>query len=121
MRSRVSDPGRRRRASSDDCRTGLQADVGDLGGQRFGADDRAPPPGGQLLGQQTGGALRAGDDVVGLGGEAQSRAGARRPRPAPREALLVTYSVRAVDRRERLDGAGGGLVAAEHRAVEIEK
>ena len=41
-----------------------QADGRDLGGQRLGADDQYPRSGLQLVGQDVGGALRAGDDIV---------------------------------------------------------
>ena len=47
----------------------LEADVFDLGGQRSGSDDEYSGPRRSPIGQQVGGTLGTGDDVVGHGGE----------------------------------------------------
>ena len=97
-----------------------KADAADLGGQRVGADDQHLSGLRQLLGEQSGGALRAGDDIVGFRGEAQLT-----------QVLgdLLGAAGRIVgheqdpgfDGGQCLDGAVGGRMPAEHGAIEVEQ
>ncbi len=86
----------------------------------IGANDENRRSGLQLVLEQSGGALGTGDDVVGLGGETHV-AQVLGDLCGPAGGVVGDVERPRADRRERLDGAGGRFVPAEHGAVEVQK
>jgi hypothetical protein len=97
-----------------------QSAAGDLVGQRLGPDDQHLGLGRQLVGQQSGGALCAGDDVVGGGTESEFGQ-VRGDVTGCAGRIVGDVEDSRLERREGVDGPGGRLVSTEDGAVEIEQ
>ena len=99
---------------------GRQAHFPDFGRKRISADDEDRRCGLQLHGKQPGGALSAGDDVVGLGCEAH-RTQVLGDFGRSAGGVVGDEQYPGADDGQRLDGAGRGFMSAEDRAVEVEE
>jgi hypothetical protein len=99
---------------------GHQAHFPDFRRKRIGADDEDRRSGLQLLGQQPRGALRAGNDVVGLGSEAH-RTQVLGDFGRSAGGVVGDEQYPGADHGQGLDSAWRGFMAAEDRAIEVEK
>jgi hypothetical protein len=98
----------------------LEADIGDLGCQRSGADDEHGSARRETFRKQPGGALRTGDDIVRVCGEShRTQVLGDLIRCAGR--VVGHIQLARGDGRQRVYGTRRRLLAPKHSAVEIEK